>query len=102
MGVMYAGHLCEVADVKDLFNHPLHPYTRALLEAVPRYDQEAELKSIEGNVPNLVDPPSGCRFHPRCQHVRKRCCQAFPETIDAGDGHLVSCYLYTDNPRREP
>jgi peptide/nickel transport system ATP-binding protein len=102
VGVMYAGHLCEVADVKDLFNHPQHPYTRALLEAVPRYSQEAELKSIGGNVPNLVDPPAGCRFHPRCRQARKRCRQAFPKTIDIGNGHLVSCYLYTDNKRSEP
>ena len=99
VGVMYAGHLCEVADVKDLFNSPLHPYTRALLEAVPRYAQEEELKSIQGNVPNLVEPPTGCRFHPRCRHARKSCSQAFPKTVDAGNGHRVSCYLYTDDPR---
>lgn len=99
VGVMYAGNLCEVADVKDLFSNPLHPYTQALLEAVPRYSQEEELKSIEGNVPNLVDPPAGCRFHPRCKHVRNRCRKAFPKTIDAGNEHLVACYLYTENPR---
>jgi peptide/nickel transport system ATP-binding protein len=101
VGVMYAGQLCEVADVKDLFKNPLHPYTRALLEAVPRYSQEEELKSIDGNVPNLVDPPAGCRFHPRCMQARKSCSQAFPETIDTKNGHLVSCYLYTDKPRQD-
>jgi len=99
VGVMYAGNLCEVADVKDLFNNPLHPYTRALLDAVPRYSQEGELKSIDGNVPNLVDPPAGCRFHPRCKHVRNSCRKAFPKTMDTGNHHLVACYLYTDTPR---
>jgi len=99
VGVMYAGNLCEVADVKDLFNNPRHPYTRALLDAVPRYSQEEELKSIEGNVPNLVDPPAGCRFHPRCRHARNSCRTLFPETIDVGNQHLVACYLYTENAR---
>jgi peptide/nickel transport system ATP-binding protein len=99
VGVMYAGNLCEVADVKDLFNNPRHPYTRALLDAVPRYSQEEELKSIEGNVPNLVDPPAGCRFHPRCRHARNSCRNLFPETIDVGNQHLVACYLYTENAR---
>jgi len=99
VGVMYAGNLCEVADAKDLFSNPLHPYTRALLEAVPRYSQEEALKSIEGNVPNLVDPPTGCRFHPRCPQARNSCSQAFPETIDTGNQHLVACYLYTQQAR---
>lgn len=101
VGVMYAGNLCEVANVKDLFSNPLHPYTRALLDAVPRYAQEEELKSIEGNVPNLVDPPAGCRFHPRCRHAQNSCRKAFPETIDAGHQHFVACYLYTKNPRSQ-
>lgn len=64
VGVMYAGNLCEVANVKDLFRSARHPYTRALLDAVPRFAQEGPLRSIEGTVPNLVQPPSGCRFHP--------------------------------------
>ncbi len=99
VGVMYAGNLCEVADVKDLFSAPKHPYTRALLNAVPRYEQTGELQSIEGNVPNLVNPPKGCRFHPRCPDVKDVCRDVFPETTTLSNNHEVACYLYTDRPR---
>jgi peptide/nickel transport system ATP-binding protein len=92
VGVMYAGNLCEVADVKDLFQEPLHPYTRALLAAVPKFSMEDALESIEGNVPNLVTPPSGCRFHPRCPHAMAVCREAFPEKTEMGKNHLVACY----------
>ncbi len=99
VGVMYAGNLCEVADVGDLFASPRHPYTRALLEAVPRRDQQGALKSIAGSVPNLVDPPSGCRFHPRCPHAMPPCRERFPAMADVGANHEVACYLFTDKPR---
>jgi peptide/nickel transport system ATP-binding protein len=102
VGVMYAGQLCEVADVKDLFNEPRHPYTRALLNAVPRFSHEGELESIEGNVPNLVNPPSGCRFHPRCRDVKTICKEAFPESTVVGNNHQVACFLYTEKPRNNP
>jgi peptide/nickel transport system ATP-binding protein len=92
VGVMYAGNLCEVADVKDLFQKPAHPYTQALLAAVPKFSMEDELKSIEGNVPNLVTPPSGCRFHPRCPHAMAVCREAFPEMTEIEQTHLVACY----------
>lgn len=92
VGVMYAGNLCEVANVEELFENPLHPYTRALLEAAPRLAMEEELKSIEGNVPNLVTPPPGCRFHPRCPHAMDVCRQAFPEMKELKKNHLVACY----------
>ncbi len=92
VGVMYAGNLCEIADVEDLFENPLHPYTRALLEAVPKFEDEEELQSIEGNVPNLVTPPPGCRFHPRCPHAMDVCRQTFPEMQEIAKDHLVACY----------
>lgn len=92
VGVMYAGNLCEVANVEELFENPLHPYTRALLEAAPKLAMEEELKSIEGNVPNLVTPPPGCRFHPRCPHAMDVCRQAFPEMKELKKNHLVACY----------
>ena len=92
VGVMYAGNLCEVADVQDLFRNPLHPYTRALLDAVPKFSMEDDLKSIDGHVPNLVTPPSGCRFHPRCAHAMGICREAFPEMTGFGKNHLVACY----------
>ena len=99
VGVMYAGNLCEHADVRDLFRRPLHPYTRALLAAVPRLKQRGPLKSIEGAVPNLVDPPKGCRFHPRCPLARACCREHFPEMCAVGDNHYVACFEYTDQPR---
>ena len=92
VGVMYAGNLCEVADVEDLFENPRHPYTRALLDAVPKFEMEEQLHSIEGNVPNLVTPPPGCRFHPRCPHAMAVCRKTFPEMKAINKGHLVACY----------
>ena len=92
VAVMYAGNLCEVADVKDLFQNPRHPYTRALLDAVPKFSMQDDLKSIDGHVPNLVTPPSGCRFHPRCAHAMGICREAFPEMTGFGKNHLVACY----------
>jgi peptide/nickel transport system ATP-binding protein len=93
VGVMYAGNLCEVADVKDLFNHPRHPYTRALLDSVPRLSHEGELLSIEGNVPNLVTPPPGCRFHPRCPYRKGVCSVKLPELRKVGKNHKVACHV---------
>jgi len=93
VGVMYAGNLCEVADVKDLFSKPLHPYTKALLDAVPKFSMEGTLKSIEGNVPNLVTPPPGCRFHPRCPHAMGICRMELPILTEVGSNHLTACHL---------
>jgi peptide/nickel transport system ATP-binding protein len=92
VGVMYAGNLCEVADVEDMFETPLHPYTSALLDAVPKFEMKEELHSIEGNVPNLVIPPPGCRFHPRCPHAMDVCRKTFPEMKEVKKDHLVACY----------
>jgi peptide/nickel transport system ATP-binding protein len=94
VGVMYAGNLSEVADVQELFRNPKHPYAKALLNAVPKVSQEGALESIEGSVPNLVHPPSGCRFHPRCPHVMDICKTEFPETKEIAENHFVACYLY--------
>lgn len=99
VAVMYAGNLCEVADVKDIFRSPKHPYTQALLNSVPKLSQEGELQSIEGSVPNLVTPPSGCRFHPRCKQVMDICRREFPKLVEVGTDHFVACYLWTDQPR---
>ena len=100
VGVMYAGNVCEVADVEELFENPMHPYTQALLEAVPRFSQDDELKSIEGNVPNLVTPPPGCRFHPRCPHAMDVCRKTFPEMKELKKNHLVACYWAEDREQR--
>ncbi len=101
VGVMYAGNICEVADVKDLFRNPVHPYTRALLNSVPKFSQEGPLESIEGNVPNLVTPPPGCRFHPRCDEAVKVCRQRFPDAIEVEKEHWVACHLLNSKRRKK-
>ncbi len=92
VGVMYAGNLCEVADVREIFKNPKHPYTKALLNSVPRFSTEGRLAVIDGFVPNLVNPPSGCRFHPRCPLTMEQCKQNVPDLKETGDRHLVACY----------
>jgi peptide/nickel transport system ATP-binding protein len=93
--VMYAGHIVETASVKELFHRPLHPYTQGLLASIPRLDQpEKDLVSIPGSVPNLITPPTGCRFHPRCPYAMPVCKTAHPPTTTEGSSHTVACYLY--------
>jgi peptide/nickel transport system ATP-binding protein len=93
-GVMYAGNVCEVADVKDLFNNPRHPYTKALLNSVPKFTQKGKLETIPGFVPNLVTPPSGCRFHPRCPECFDLCKNQTPVLRNIDQRHQVACHLY--------
>ncbi|HDI86487.1 MAG TPA: ABC transporter ATP-binding protein [Candidatus Korarchaeota archaeon] len=94
VAVMYAGNICEVADVFTLFKEPLHPYTRGLLEAIPMPGRE--LKAIPGTVPNLINPPTGCRFHPRCAHAMPKCKEHKPKLVEVKPGHKVACFLYHD------
>ncbi len=95
VAVMYAGNVVEVADVEELFKNPLHPYTQGLLASVPRVDVAVdEQKSIQGSVPDLIFPPSGCRFHPRCPKAFAKCPMSKPTLIEVSPGHLVSCFLY--------
>jgi peptide/nickel transport system ATP-binding protein len=95
VAVMYAGNIVELAEVTELFRNPLHPYTQGLLSAVPRPDaRRGELSSIKGSVPNLIYPPSGCRFHPRCPSVFEKCPTYKPPLIEARPGHFVECFLY--------
>lgn len=94
--VMYAGHVMEYADVKDLFRKPLHPYTQGLLASIPRLDQEVDrLHTIKGSVPNLYDMPKGCRFCTRCPHAAEKCRTKEPGTYSV-DGRLVKCFLYAE------
>ncbi len=94
--VMYAGQIVETAPVKELFQRPLHPYTQGLLASVPRFDQPTkDLSSIPGSVPNLITPPTGCRFHPRCPHAMPVCKEKRPPVTVEGPDHTVACYLYT-------
>jgi len=92
VAVMYAGNVVEVAPVKELFKNPLHPYTKALLESIPR--PGSTFKSIPGTVPNLVNPPSGCRFHPRCAKAFRECRLRAPTLRSVSEDHHVACFLY--------
>jgi oligopeptide/dipeptide ABC transporter ATP-binding protein len=90
--VMYAGNICEIAKTVDLYEHPRHPYTASLLAAVPRLDRKKTLSIIPGNIPNLIEPPSGCRFHPRCEYATEKCAEAPPALEEVEPDHFVACY----------
>ena len=90
--VLYAGNVCEIAKTEDLYENPRHPYTALLLAAVPRLDKKKTLSIIPGNIPNLIEPPSGCRFHPRCKYADNRCEEAPPTLEEVGPDHFVACY----------
>ncbi len=93
VGVMYLGTLVENAPRDELYNNPLHPYTAALLESVPVADPEiVRVLSLEGEVPSPLNPPSGCRFHPRCPKATGKCAIEEPESREAAPGHLVMCH----------
>ncbi len=96
IAVMYLGQIVELADRTELFSHPLHPYTEALLSAIPIPDPRQKRKRIllQGEVPSPVDPPSGCRFHTRCIKVMKVCSEEEPTLRHLGRDHFVSCHLY--------
>ena len=92
--VMYAGAMVETADTKDLFREPLHPYTKGLMAAVPKLTGEGIASGIPGRIPDYLNPPGGCRFHPRCPHVMEVCTQESPSYFDCGGGHKTACFLY--------
>ncbi|MFC1982290.1 ABC transporter ATP-binding protein [Chloroflexota bacterium] len=96
IAVMYLGKIVELADRTKLFSHPLHPYTQALLSAVPTPDPHQKRKRIplEGEVPSPVAPPAGCHFHTKCPKVMKICSHEQPELQQQGKDHFVSCHLY--------
>jgi oligopeptide/dipeptide ABC transporter ATP-binding protein len=96
VAVMYAGKIVEKAQVFELFDNPLHPYTRALLASIPHIEEEKEaLESIPGSVPDLLDPPPGCRFHPRCPQVFERCFEEEPQLKEKEEKHWVACHLHS-------
>ncbi len=95
VAVMYLGRMVEVATAADLYANPLHPYTEALLSAVPIPDPKVKRKRIvlQGDVPNPIRPPTGCHFHTRCPIAESRCSVDVPALRNTGDGHMVSCHL---------
>jgi peptide/nickel transport system ATP-binding protein/oligopeptide transport system ATP-binding protein len=102
VAVMYLGRIVEIADKRELFAHPRHPYTQALLASVPIADPKAKRLApmIDGDVPSPINPPPGCAFHTRCRYVMDRCKVDRPVLIDAGAKHQVACWL-NDGTGRE-
>ena len=93
VAVMYAGQIVEISKNNQFFNRPLHPYSAALMAAVPRLRSSAELDFIGGQPPSLINPPTGCRFAARCPRVFDRCVQE-PPMITTEEGRQVKCWLY--------
>ena len=94
--VMYAGFMVETADTAELFRNPLHPYTKGLMAAVPKLTGEGIAAGIAGRIPEYLNPPPGCRFHPRCPAVMAVCRKEKPSYFDCGDNHKTACFLYRD------
>jgi peptide/nickel transport system ATP-binding protein len=93
---MYAGQEAEVAPTASLFRHPSHPYTQKLLDSLPDR-QQGEIQGIPGVVPNLVDPPQGCRFHTRCAAAMPVCCQERSPAVELFPDHVVRCHLFPED-----
>jgi peptide/nickel transport system ATP-binding protein len=94
LAVMYAGKIVELGDVYTMFKEPLHPYTQGLILAFPNIkEKRRKMDSIPGSPPNLLKPPSGCRFHPRCKYAMEICKKEEPEYKEVSPSHYAACYL---------
>lgn len=96
VGVMYLGEMVELSTTEELFSDPKHPYTKALIKTIPQPDpkKRQELGLMKGEVPSPINPPTGCRFHPRCEFATDICKRKVPDTYEAGNGNFVKCHLY--------
>jgi len=96
IGVMYLGNMVELASSKDLFSKPLHPYTEALMNAIPTtdVDTDREIQVLEGDIPSPVNPPKGCKFHTRCKYATEICKHMVPQWEEVEPEHFVACHHY--------
>ncbi len=94
IGVMYLGNIVELATSKELFEHPRHPYTEALMSAIPTTDMDStrEMQVLEGDIPSPVDPPKGCKFHTRCKYCTEICEHMIPQWTEISPDHFVACH----------
>jgi peptide/nickel transport system ATP-binding protein len=95
IGVLYLGRMCEMGDLREVYAHPLHPYTQALMAAVPIPNpvERRTQPMPAGEIPNPINPPPGCRFHPRCDMAKQKCSQTVPELRELRPGHVVACHF---------
>jgi peptide/nickel transport system ATP-binding protein len=98
VGVMYAGDLVETGSIEELFNEPLHPYTRLLMASLPSLDRKEVARGIPGLAPSLLNRPKGCPFHPRCPEAFDRCLVEEPKLQTVRPNRDVACHLYWANP----
>jgi peptide/nickel transport system ATP-binding protein len=90
--IMYAGKVCEIGKIDKIFQKSMHPYTKLLIESLPRLGDKSERKSIKGTPPNLLAPPKGCRFHPRCPYATQKCAEEEPPLAEILRDHYVACF----------
>ena len=97
IGVMYLGKIVEIAESDELYDHPMHPYTEALLSAIPVADpklaRSSKRKIIKGDLPSPMEVPGGCRFHTRCPYAKPECSQMEPPLVERTPGHFVACHI---------
>jgi len=98
IGVMYAGKLVEIASVWDIFAKPQHPYTQLLIACLPSLEAKEVFKGIPGRTPSLLNPPTGCGFHPRCPQAMEHCSKLVPALREFKTGQMVSCHIYDETP----
>lgn len=98
IGVMYGGQLVEVGKVGDIFKKPMHPYTQLLISSIPSFDRKGDFRGVPGMPLSLLNPPTGCLFHPRCPKVMDRCSSVVPQPIEVCPGQRVACLLYEVRP----
>jgi len=104
IAVMYSGKIVELADEERLFDNAMHPYTQALLSAIPtpEFGPKKERIVLRGEIPNPINPPHGCRFHPRCPHAMQRCAKEEPKLTNIDNEHYVACFLHSEKSQAYP